>query len=62
MLVIARRAIAAISSQYVLSLFFDNGTAQLVQAVAQLVQPLLHTQQQVPAQYYREAKIAYCCK
>lgn len=60
--VIARRAIAAITSQYVLSLFFDNGTAQLVQAVAQLVQTLLHTQQQVPAQYYREAKITYCCK
>lgn len=42
------------------TLFFDNGAAQLMQAVAQLVQPLLHAQQQVPAQYYREAKIANC--
>ena len=38
--------------------FFDNGAAKLMQAVAQLVQPLLHAQQQVPAQYYRKAKIA----
>ena len=42
------------------ALFFDNGAAQLMQAVAQLVQPLLHAQQQVPAQYYWEAKIANC--
>ena len=42
------------------TLFFDNGAAQLMQAVAQLIQPLLHAQQQVPAQYYREAKIANC--
>ena len=41
-------------------MFFDDGTAQLMQTVTQLVQPLLHAQQQVPAQYYREAKIANC--
>ena len=43
-------------------MFADDGPAQLVQAAGQLIQPLLHTQQQVPAQYYREAKIAYYCK
>ena len=41
-------------------MFFDDGATQLMQAVAQLVQPLLHPQQQVPAQYYRKAKIANC--
>ena len=52
---IARRAIAVFKPLFRFFLFLDNGAAQLVQAVAQLVQPLFHTQQQVPAQYYREA-------
>ena len=51
---------AGFSILFSFTLFFDNGAAQLMQAVAQLVQPLFHTQQQVPAQYYREAKIADC--
>lgn len=59
---IARRAIAVFKPLFRFFLFLDNGAAQLVQAVAQLVQPLFHTQQQVPAQYYREAKITYRCK
>ena len=55
---IARRAIAVFKPLFRFFLFFDNGTAQLVQAVAQLVQPLLHTQQQIPAQYHREPEVA----
>ena len=40
------------------SVFADDGLAQLVQAAGQLIQPLLHTQQQIPAQYHREAEVA----
>ena len=42
---IARRAIAVFKPLFRFFLFLDNGAAQLVQAVAQLVQPLFHTQQ-----------------
>ena len=55
---IARRAIAVFKPLFSFFLFLDNGAAQLVQAVAQLVQPLLHTQQQIPAQHHRETEVA----
>ena len=48
---IARRAIAVFKPLFRFFLFLDNGAAQLVQ-------PLLHTQQQIPAQYHREAEVA----
>ena len=35
-----------------------QGLAQFVQAAGQLIQPLLHTQQQIPAQYHRETEVA----
>ena len=38
--------------------FADDGFAQLVQAVGKAVEPLFHTQQQIPAQYHREAEVA----
>ena len=37
------------------SVFADDGPAQLVQAAGQLIQPLLHTQQQIPA--HRETEV-----
>lgn len=40
------------------SVFADDGSAQFVQAAGQLIQPLLHTQQQIPAQYHRETEVA----
>ena len=40
------------------SVFADDGPAQLVQAAGQLIQPLLHTQQQIPAQHHWEAEVA----
>ena len=40
------------------SVFADDGPAQFVQAAGQLIQPLLHTQQQIPAQYHRETEVA----
>ena len=36
----------------------DDRLAQFVQAAGQLIQPLLHTQQQIPAQYHRETEVA----
>ena len=39
------------------SVFADDGPAQFVQAAGQLIQPLLHTQQQIPAQYHRETEV-----
>ena len=55
---VARRAIAVTKPLFSFFLFFDNGAAEFVQAVAQLVQPLLHTQQQIPAQHHRETEVA----
>ena len=40
------------------SVFADDGFAQLVQALGKAVEPLLHTQQQIPAQHHRETEIA----
>ena len=40
------------------SVFADDGPAQLVQAAGQLIQPLLHTQQQIPAQHHGETEVA----
>ena len=37
---------------------FQQGLAQLVQAAGQFIQPLLHAQQQIPAQYHRETEVA----
>ena len=37
----------------------DDGPAQFVEAAGQLVQPLFHTQQQVPAQHHGETKVAH---
>ena len=39
------------------SMFADDGSAQFVQAAGQLIQPLLHTQQQIPAQHHRETEV-----
>ena len=39
-------------------MFADDGPAQFVQAAGQLIQPLLHTQQQIPAQHHREPEVA----
>lgn len=36
----------------------QQGLAQFVKAAGQLIQPLLHTQQQIPAQYHRETEVA----
>ena len=55
---IARRAIAVFKPLFRFFLFLDNGAAQLVQAVAQLVQPLFHAQQQIPAQHHGETEVA----
>ena len=41
------------------SVFADDGPAQFVQATGQLIQPLLHTQQQIPAQHHREPEVAH---
>ena len=38
--------------------FADDGFAQLVQALSKAVKPLLHTQQQIPAQHHRETEVA----
>ena len=37
--------------------FADDGFAQLVQALSKAVKPLLHTQQQIPAQHHRETEV-----
>ena len=37
--------------------FADDGFAQLVQALSKAVKPLLHTQQQIPAQDHRETEV-----
>ena len=37
--------------------FADDGPAQFVQAVGKAVEPLLHTQQQIPAQNHRETEV-----
>ena len=36
----------------------QQGFAQFVEAAGQLVQPLLHTQQQIPAQHHGETEVA----
>lgn len=41
----------------VLFIFADDGPAQFVQAVGKAVEPLFHTQQQIPAQYHRETEV-----
>ena len=41
------------------SVFADDGPAQFVQAAGQLIQPLFHTQQQIPAQHHREPEVAH---
>ena len=40
------------------SVFADDGPAQFVQAAGELIQPLLHAQQQIPAQHHRKAEVA----
>lgn len=40
------------------SVFADDGPAQFVQAAGELIQPLLHAQQQIPAQHHRETEVA----
>ena len=39
------------------SVFADDGPAQFVQTAGELIQPLLHTQQQIPAQHHRETEV-----
>ena len=41
----------------VLFIFADDGPAQFVQALSKAVEPLFHTQQQIPAQYHREPEV-----
>ncbi|WP_436975969.1 hypothetical protein [Phascolarctobacterium faecium] len=41
-----------------LLVFLQQCPAQFVQAAGQLIQPLLHTQQQIPAQHHREPEVA----
>ena len=37
--------------------FADDGSAKFVQAVGKAVEPLFHTQQQIPAQDHRETEV-----
>ena len=36
----------------------QQGLAQLVEAAGQLIQPLFHAQQQIPAQHHGETEVA----